>query len=82
MLILTRRRGERVRIGEDIYVSVGFISDSQLRDILEKRYYTPCVISLSEYSYLEGLRDAEVIGARELLEALDKNEKIEIYFAN
>ena len=55
------------------------VGDFQLRDILEKRYGYPSNLNYSDIPYLEALVDAQVEGADELIEAIRKHDKIEIY---
>lgn len=53
-----------------------------LKRALQKRYDTPLLdhcLDDSDLSYLEGLRDAGVKGAQELINAIEKHGRIEIY---
>lgn len=55
------------------------VGDYQLRDILEKKFGYPQNLDYSDIHYLEALVDAQVEGADELIEAIRKYDKIEIY---
>ena len=53
--------------------------NTELKYILEKRFIAmPAVLNHEHVSYLEGLKDAGVKGADELIEAIEKHEQIEI----
>jgi len=55
------------------------VGDHILRNAIENRYSLPTVIGFSAKNYLEGLRDAGVNGAEDLLEAIEKHGEIEVY---
>lgn len=53
-----------------------------LKRALQKRYGTPLLdycLDDCDLSYLAGLRDAGVKGANELIHAIEKHERIQIY---
>lgn len=52
----------------------------RLRDIIEARYPSvPVILDKVQYDWLTGLRDADVKGAAEIMDAIDKHGMIELY---
>jgi hypothetical protein len=50
-----------------------------LREILEKKYGYPYTLSYGHLDYLEALRDANVDGAEDLIEAIRQYGEIKIF---
>jgi hypothetical protein len=55
------------------------VGNHELRDILENRYGLPVKLDAHNYNYLEGLRDAKIEGAQDLLDAIAEYKLIEIF---
>ncbi len=50
----------------------------QLRCVLERKWSFPVVVGYSDIAYLEGLKDAGIEGAEELMELIHQFEEIEL----
>lgn len=50
----------------------------QLRCVLEKKWIFPVVVGFSDLYYLEGLKDAGIEGAEELMGLIHQFEEIEL----
>lgn len=55
------------------------VGEIQLRNILEKKYGYPQKLDCCDLPYLLALKDAEVEGVEELIEAIEKYDEIEIF---
>jgi len=54
------------------------VGDITLRDILREKFGFPHRLSHIDINYLEGLSDAMIEGAKELIKAIKKFDEIEI----
>lgn len=52
----------------------------KLKHLLEKRFRVPCLLDRDNISYLEGLVDAGYPEAKELIEAINKYDEIELEY--
>lgn len=51
----------------------------ELKRILSKAFSLPRVFTFSDIPYLEGLRDAEIKGASELIDHIRKYEEVKVW---
>lgn len=56
-----------------------YISDIGLKQILEKNSGLPRIMSSIDINYLQGLEDAGIQGAKELIDAIKLHEKIRVF---
>lgn len=50
----------------------------ELRLVLEKKWSFPAIVGFSDINYLQGLNDAGVKGAEELIELIHQFEELEL----
>lgn len=55
-----------------------YVYNHILRNILEKKFGFGATLSYGNIEYLQALKDADIEGAQELIEAIEKYEVIEI----
>ena len=68
MLVLTRKTGEKIKIGENIYVSVLEISKSGVRIGIE----APKEISILRHEVYERIQEENLNAARKALKGIDQ----------
>lgn len=50
-----------------------------LKYALRKRRNSPCTMYISDIPYLQGLADAGVDGAQQLIELIERHEEVEVF---
>lgn len=72
MLVLTRKIGEKIRIGDNIYVSVLEISKSGVRLGIE----APREVGILRNEVYERIQEENIIAAKKSVDALDNAVKL------
>lgn len=58
------------------------VGGMEIRNLIAKKYGAPSMLNCLNLEYLRGLRDAEIDGAQELIDAIEKHSSIEISIEN